>query len=174
MRRGGCPSTRTAACAGRHGGRIDSTVDVRRPVARRASEQGETAAREPVLVGRRGRRLPGEHGAFLGDADFVWGPEGLSEADAGLLGDVAGRRVLEVGAGAAQCSRWLAAQGAQPVALDLSGEMLRRGRELGAAAGLAVPLVQADAARLPFAAGSFDARLLGLRRRCRSSPTPPR
>jgi len=44
-----------------------------------------------------------EHGEFLGDADFVWCPERLREADARLLGDVAGRRVLEVGAGAAQC-----------------------------------------------------------------------
>ncbi|NKY06382.1 SAM-dependent methyltransferase, partial [Cellulomonas hominis] len=52
-----------------------------------------------------------EHGAFLGDDDFVWCPEGLREADAHLLGDVAGRRVLEVGSGAAQCSRWLAAHG---------------------------------------------------------------
>src|SRR6185437_16548376 len=31
-----------------------------------------------------------EHGAFLGDSDegdFVWGPEGLHEADARLLGE---------------------------------------------------------------------------------------
>ena len=59
-----------------------------------------------------------EHGDFLGGRDaarFIWGPEGLDEADAQLLGptaDLAGRRVLEVGCGAAQCSGWLAAQGA--------------------------------------------------------------
>ena len=53
-----------------------------------------------------------EHGAFLGDDRFVWCPEGLDEAEARLLGtDLAGKRVLEVGAGAAQCSRWLAASG---------------------------------------------------------------
>ena len=40
-----------------------------------------------------------EHGDFLGDADFLWCPEGLRESYAGLLGDVRGRRVLEVGAG---------------------------------------------------------------------------
>jgi len=62
-----------------------------------------------------------EHGAFLGDDRFIWCPEGLDEADARLLGaDLAGRRVLEVGAGAAQCSRWLAGQGAHAVASDLS------------------------------------------------------
>jgi SAM-dependent methyltransferase len=97
-----------------------------------------------------------EHSGDIGDVDFVWCPEGLREADAGLLGDVAGRRVLEVGCGSAPCSRWLAAQGADPVALDLSGGMLRHAAALNAATGIAVPLVQAGAERLPFADGSFD------------------
>lgn len=97
-----------------------------------------------------------EHGAFLGDADFVWCPEGLREADARLLGEVAGRRVLEVGAGAAHCARWLAGAGALPVALDLSAGQLRHARRLAAATGVAVPLVQGDACRLPFADASFE------------------
>ncbi len=97
-----------------------------------------------------------EHGAFLGDADFVWCPEALREADARLLGEVRGRHVLEVGCGAAMCSRWLAGQGAHPVALDLSAGMLRHARAAGARTGIEVPLVQADAARLPFADGRFD------------------
>jgi len=58
------------------------------------------------------------HGTFLGVADFVWSPERLGEADAHLLGDVAGKLVLEVGCGAAMCSRWLAEAGARPVAFD--------------------------------------------------------
>ncbi|MCL2555003.1 MAG: methyltransferase domain-containing protein [Actinomycetia bacterium] len=129
-----------------------------------------------------------EHGAFLRDDGFVWGPEGLDEADAALLGPAAelkDRAVLEVGAGAAQCSRWLAAQGARPVALDLSYRQLQHARRIDmgaetegaggavgadradgavgtAGAGIAgaapgrVPLVQADAGRLPFADASFD------------------
>ena len=98
-----------------------------------------------------------EHGRFLGDDRFVWGPEGLDEADAGLLGDVTGRRVLEVGAGAAQCSRWLAQQGAVVTASDLSIGMLRQGQAIGRRlAHVSVPLVQADACRLPFADASFD------------------
>ena len=48
-----------------------------------------------------------EHGDFLGPAQFRWGPEGLDEERAGALGPLPGRRVLEVGCGAAQCSRWL-------------------------------------------------------------------
>jgi SAM-dependent methyltransferase len=94
-----------------------------------------------------------EHGAFLGDADFVWCPEGVRESDAHLLGDVRGRRVLEVGCGAAQCGRWLAGAGARPVAFDLSAGQLRHARRLGTDG---LPLVQADAMRLPFSSGSFD------------------
>jgi SAM-dependent methyltransferase len=98
----------------------------------------------------------GEHAAFLGDGlrygALVWGPEGVSEAELGLLGPVDGRVVLEVGAGGAQGSRWLAQQGARPVALDLSHAMLRH------AQGVAprVPLVQADAAALPLQDACVD------------------
>jgi SAM-dependent methyltransferase len=98
-----------------------------------------------------------QHGAFLGDDRFIWGPEGLDEADVHLLGDVAGRRVLEIGSGAAQCARWLRGQGAEVVAMDLSAGMLRRARAIDAAAGSApVPLLQADAGRLPLADASVD------------------
>ncbi|HEY7047681.1 MAG TPA: class I SAM-dependent methyltransferase [Jatrophihabitantaceae bacterium] len=96
------------------------------------------------------------HGAFLGDADFVWCPERVREEDAALLGDVAGRRILEVGCGAAMCSRWLAVRGAHPVAFDVSAGMLRHARQLAASTGIDVPLVQADAQYLPFAPASFD------------------
>jgi SAM-dependent methyltransferase len=100
-----------------------------------------------------------EHGADIGTTDFVWCPEGLREADAGLLGDPAalrGARVLEVGCGSAPCARWLAAQGAVPVGLDLSGVMLRSAAAIGVEIGIVVPLVQAGAERLPFADAAFD------------------
>jgi SAM-dependent methyltransferase len=98
----------------------------------------------------------GEHGDFLGDADFVWCPEDLREADARLLGEVRGLGVLEVGCGAAMCSRWLAAQGAHPVAFDLSRGMLRHAVDAAARTGIAVPLLQADAEHLPLRDASFD------------------
>src|SRR5579875_3775824 len=84
-----------------------------------------------------------EHGDFLGAAEFVWCPENLREDDAHLLGDVAGRRVLEVGCGGAMCSRWLAGHGAAPVAFDLSAGMLRHARAFSAATAIEVPLLQA-------------------------------
>jgi SAM-dependent methyltransferase len=98
-----------------------------------------------------------EHGAFLGDAEFLWCPEGVREADARLLGDVAGRDVLEIGCGAAQCARWLVAQGARVTAFDVSGGQLAQARELDARTGVRVErLVQADAQRLPFRDAAFD------------------
>ncbi len=97
-----------------------------------------------------------EHGAFLGDVDFVWCPERLREADARLLGDVRGKRVLELGCGAAAGARWLDGQGAEVVGLDLSAGMLRHAREAAERSGVRVPLVQADALALPFADRAFD------------------
>jgi len=85
----------------------------------------------------------------------VWGPEGLDEVEAELLGppeELKGKEVLEIGAGAAQCARWLAAQGARPVALDLSHRQLQHALRIGGS----FPLVCADAGALPFADGSFD------------------
>ena len=100
-----------------------------------------------------------EHGEFLGQCDFVWCPEGLRERDAHLLGPVeqlAGQRVLEVGCGAAMCSRWLATQGARPLAVDLSAGMLRHARAGAERTGVMVALAQADGQRLPVATASID------------------
>jgi SAM-dependent methyltransferase len=96
------------------------------------------------------------HGAFLGDAGFVWGPEGLTEDDAGLLGPVAGRDVLEVGSGAGQCSRWVRSRGGRAVGLDLSHRQLQHSRRIDAETGVAVPSVLGTATHLPFVADSFD------------------
>lgn len=100
-----------------------------------------------------------EHGEFLGDRDLCWGPEGLQESTARLLGDVAGKDVLEIGCGAGQGARWAASAGARVLATDLSGGMLAQARRIDATLPAGTPLpryVQCDACRLPLAAGSFD------------------
>lgn len=96
------------------------------------------------------------HGEFLGDADFVWCPEGLRESEAGLLGDVAGMDILEIGCGSAPCARWLTANGARAVGVDLSAGMLRHGLAANRRTGVHPALVQANAERLPLAEASFD------------------
>jgi SAM-dependent methyltransferase len=97
-----------------------------------------------------------QHGTFLGDDRFVWSPEGLDESDARLLGDVAGRRVLEVGCGAAQCSRWLRSQGADAVGLDLSQRQLQHSLRIDSEGADRVPVVCGTVTSLPFADASFD------------------
>lgn len=100
-----------------------------------------------------------QHGEFLGICDFVWCPERVREEEAALLGPVKalrGQRVLEVGSGSAQCSRWLAGHGVRTVAFDVSGGMLRHAQSAARTTGISVPLVQADAQRIPFRDRSFD------------------
>jgi SAM-dependent methyltransferase len=125
-------------------------------VTRRVAGAGETTLANRRWWDAAADGYQAEHGEFLGDAGFIWGPEGLDEADARLLGEVAGRRVLEIGCGAAQCGRWLAAQGADVVGIDLSLGQLQHSQRLDWRTGITVPVVQADAQRLPFESGAFD------------------
>jgi SAM-dependent methyltransferase len=96
------------------------------------------------------------HGEFLRDSGFVWCPEGVDEADAQVLGDVAGRAVLEVGCGAAQCARWLTTRGARAVGLDLSERQLQHARRIDDDLAVRVPVVAGTATALPFADRAFD------------------
>lgn len=129
-------------------------------VAQRAVSPAESSAASRAWWDADAADYQAEHGAFLGDADFVWGPERLREDDAALLGDPAGlrgARVLEIGCGAASCARWLAGHGARVLGLDLSAGMLAQARAADERSGVTVPLVQADAAVLPLRDGSVDA-----------------
>jgi SAM-dependent methyltransferase len=127
-----------------------------RGVARRWAGPAESARANRLWWDAAAPAYLAEHGGDLGDVDFLWCPEGLREADVHLLGDVAGRRVLEIGCGSAPCARWLRRHGADVVALDVSGGMLARAAELGRATGVTVPLIQADAGALPLLDTSVD------------------
>ena len=87
-------------------------------VERRAVTEDESRRANGPDWDRYADEYQATHGEFLGDVGFVWGPEGLTEARARVLGDVADRDVLEVGSGAGQCSRWVRAQGYSEDAID--------------------------------------------------------
>lgn len=126
-------------------------------VSRRPADQTESVRASRAWWDAEAAAYYAEHGAQLGDADLMWGPEGIYESELELLGDVAGKDILEFGAGAGQGSRWCAAQGARAVATDVSGAMLRRGTALDAGRSTRpAAYVECDAAALPFAAASFD------------------
>ncbi|HXR72454.1 class I SAM-dependent methyltransferase [Actinocrinis sp.] len=135
----------------------EASTDWREFVTRRQASDEETVRANRRWWDGASDWYQEEHGAFLGDARFLWGPEGLYEDEAHLLGAVTGKRVLEVGCGAAQCSRWLAKQGADVVAFDLSWRQLQHARRIDEASDEPpLQLVQADATVLPFADESFD------------------
>ena len=128
-------------------------------VGRRPSDPHETASANRTWWDAQAQDYYAEHGAFLGDTDFVWGPEGWTEHELQVLDSAPGQRVLEVGAGAGQGSRWLAHHiGCDVIATDLSIGMLRRGQQIDrdAGAGARIPLAQCDALALPFGDGTFD------------------
>lgn len=92
----------------------------------------------------------------MGDLGFLWGPEGVREDDLGALGEVSGKRVLELGSGAGQCSRWAVAKGAEAIGLDVSMRQIQHSRRIDDEHGISVPTVCASAATIPFRDSSFD------------------
>ena len=126
-------------------------------VGRRTAGTGETQAANRAWWDGEAAGYYTEHGSFLGDDEFVWGPEGWTEEMLGLLDASPGQRILEIGAGAGQCARWLQRHvGASVVATDLSMGMLAVGAEVSARTGTTPPLLQCDALALPFGEASFD------------------
>ena len=125
-------------------------------VERRDVDEQESRAANGPDWDRYADEYQATHGEFLGDVGFVWGPEGLTEAEAGVLGPLHGRDVLEVGSGAGQCSRWVRSQGGRAYGLDLSLRQLQHSRRIDDDSGLAVPAVLGTATALPFADDSFD------------------
>ncbi|TQK70743.1 MULTISPECIES: class I SAM-dependent methyltransferase [unclassified Nocardioides] len=123
---------------------------------RRAADEGESRRANGADWDRYADEYQATHGGFLGDIGFVWGPEGLREENAGILGEVRDRDVLEVGSGAGQCSRWVRSRGGRAIGLDLSHRQLQHSRRIDEASTVVVPSVLGTATALPFADASFD------------------
>jgi SAM-dependent methyltransferase len=98
-----------------------------------------------------------------GDADgkwareeIVWGGFEWPESELGILGDVAGLDVVELGCGTAYFSAWLARRGARCVGVDVTPAQLDTARRMQERHGLDFPLVEASAEDVPLPDASFD------------------
>lgn len=79
-----------------------------------------------------------------------YGPDIGTELDYRLLGDLKGKRVLELGCGGAQCSIAFAKQGAIAIGVDFSSEQLAFARRLCDREAVKVELHHGDLADLAF------------------------
>ncbi len=90
------------------------------------------------------------------DLDRTYSTGGRLVREVLAEGPVAGRRVLEVGAGSGRDLLDLAAAGATGIVLDYSPASLELVRRQARERGLPVLLVQADALHMPFRDGALD------------------
>jgi SAM-dependent methyltransferase len=79
-----------------------------------------------------------------------YGPDIPTEAELRLLGELRGKKVLELGCGGAQCSIAFAKQGATAIGVDFSAAQLAHARRLAAEEEVRVELRQGDLADLAF------------------------
>jgi SAM-dependent methyltransferase len=115
------------------------------------------AARNRQLWDQRAEDYQKKHaGQLTKSGGLAWGVWQLPESQLGVLGDVNGRDVLELGCGAAQWSIALHGLGARVTALDNSAQQLAHARVLMRAASADFPLVHASAEYTGLADASFD------------------
>lgn len=98
---------------------------------------------------------PRARGAWASE-EIEWGVFGAPETELGVLGDVAGLDVVELGCGTAYLSAWLARRGARVVGVDPTPAQLATAREMQEEFGLEFPLVEAPGEDVPLPDASFD------------------
>ena len=91
--------------------------------------------------------------------EIDWGIFGIPESRLGVLGDVDGLDVVELGCGTAYFSAWLAKRGARPVGVDPTPAQLETARRMQAETGIEFPLVPGLGEDVPLPDASFDLAL---------------
>jgi SAM-dependent methyltransferase len=91
--------------------------------------------------------------------EILWGVFSIPEAEIGVIGDVNGLDVVELGCGTAYFSAWLAKRGARPVGVDPTPAQLATARRMQAETGIEFPLVEAPGEVVPLPDASFDLAL---------------
>jgi len=88
--------------------------------------------------------------------EVTWGLWGIPDAELGVLGDVAGLDVVELGCGTAYFGARLARQGAHVVGVDPTLAQLETARRMQREFGLDVELVEGIGEAVPLPDASFD------------------
>jgi ubiquinone/menaquinone biosynthesis C-methylase UbiE len=91
--------------------------------------------------------------------EITWGMFGPSDSELGVLGDVSGKDVIELGCGTAYFGAWLARRGAQVTGVDLTPAQLETARRMSEETGISIDLIEANAEDVPLPDESFDLAL---------------
>src|SRR4051794_15694135 len=95
-------------------------------------------------------RVAARRGEAGGAGVVQFGHDLPTEADLRLCGDLAGKRVLDLGCGAGENAVTMAGQGAHVIALDVSSAQISLGKRLAESAEVRVEWHESDAADLAF------------------------
>lgn len=88
--------------------------------------------------------------------EITWGMFGVPEHEVGILGEVDGLDVIDLGCGTGYFSAWLARRGARPVGVDVTPAQLETARRLQRETGIEFPLIEASGEDVPLPDASFD------------------
>ena len=125
-----------------------------------SEELPEYAVRNRASWTKSNEQYTHEHGVRAWQQeDVTWGLWGIAESELGVLPDVAGKDVIELGCGTAYFSAWLARRGARPVGVDITPAQLETARQMQRETGLEFPLLEANAESVPLPDASFDLAL---------------
>jgi ubiquinone/menaquinone biosynthesis C-methylase UbiE len=117
----------------------------------------EYVARNRELWTKTNEEYTDEQGRRAWASDTItWGVFSVLEEELGVIGEVDGLDVVELGCGTAYFSSWLARRGARPVGVDVTPAQLDTARRQMAATGIEFPLVEANAEDVPLPDASFD------------------
>jgi SAM-dependent methyltransferase len=92
-------------------------------------------------------------------AEMDWGVWAVPESEVGVLPDVAGMDVVELGCGTAYFGAWLAKRGARVVGVDLTPAQLETARRMATEFSLGMQFVEANAEETGLPDASFDLAL---------------
>jgi SAM-dependent methyltransferase len=120
------------------------------------SEPDYVALNRAVWTEANEKYTGGDAARSWAEDGITWGVFGVPEHDLGVLGDVAGVDVVELGCGTAYFSAWLAKRGARPVGVDITPAQLETARRCMEQTGIVFPLVEASAEDVPLPDAAFD------------------